>query len=126
MNLSPDTPMEPQKIHVNGVELHYIECGTGAPFVLVHGGVGDYCSWEPQLGPFSQHFRVVSYSQRYSYPNRNPVIAPNHSALTEAEDLAALIHQLTLGRVHLVGASHGAYARLDVAVHRRNAICHPR
>jgi non-heme chloroperoxidase len=116
MTMSPDTQMEPHKIHVNGVELHYIECGTGEPLVLVHGGVGDYRSWESQLGPFSQHFRVVSYSQRYSYPNRNPVIAPNHSALTEAEDLAALIRQLTLGRVHLVGASHGAYAALVLAL----------
>jgi pimeloyl-ACP methyl ester carboxylesterase len=116
MNTSPDTHMEPQKIHVNGVELHYIACGTGEPLVFVHGGVGDYRSWEPQLGPFSQHFRVVSYSQRYSYPNRNPVIVPNHSAFTEAGDLAALMRQLTLGRVHLVGASHGAYAALVLAL----------
>jgi pimeloyl-ACP methyl ester carboxylesterase len=78
--------------------------------------VGDYRSWEPQLGPFSQHFRVVSYSQRYSYPNHNLVIVPNHSAVTEAEDLAALMRQLMLGRVHLVGASHGAYAALVLAL----------
>jgi non-heme chloroperoxidase len=116
MTMSPVTPMEPQKIHVNGVELHYIDCGTGEPLMLVHGGVGDHHSWEPQLGPFSQHCRVVSYSQRYSYPNHNPVIVPNHSAVTEAEDLAALMRQLTLGRVHLVGASHGAYAALVLAL----------
>lgn len=78
--------------------------------------MGDYRSWEPQLGPFSQHFHVLSYSQRYSYPNRNPVIASDHSAFAEAEDLAALIRQLTLGRVHLVGASHGAYAALVLAL----------
>jgi hypothetical protein len=98
MNMSPDTQMEPQKIHVNGVELHYIEQGTGEPLVLVHGGTGDYRYWEPQLGPFSQHFHVVSYSRRYSYPNRNPVIAPDHSVFAEAEDLATLISQLKLGR----------------------------
>jgi pimeloyl-ACP methyl ester carboxylesterase len=114
--------MEPQKIHVNGVEPHYIDCGTGEPLVLVHGGVGDYRSWEPQLGPFSHHFRVVAYSQRYSYPNHNPVIAPNHSAVTEAEDLAALIHQLMLGPVHLVGASHGAYAALALALQHPDVV----
>jgi pimeloyl-ACP methyl ester carboxylesterase len=64
------------------------------------------------MKPFSHHFRVVAYSQRYSYPNHNPVIVSNHSAATEAEDLAALLRQLTLGRVHLVGASHGACAAL--------------
>jgi pimeloyl-ACP methyl ester carboxylesterase len=44
MTMSPAPPMEPQKIYVNGVELHYIDCGTGEPVVLVHGGVGDYRS----------------------------------------------------------------------------------
>ena len=115
MTMSPATSMEPQKIHVNGVELHDIDCGTGKPVVLLHGGVGDYRSWEPQMEQFSHHFRVVSYSQRYSYPNRNPVIVPNHSALTEAADLAALMRQLRLGRAHMVGASHGAYAALVLA-----------
>src|SRR5262245_26954267 len=116
MTMSPAPPMEPQKIYVNGVELRYMDYGTGEPLVLVHGGVGDYRSWEPQLGPFSHLFRVVSYSQRYSYPNHNPMIVPNHSAVTEAEDLAALLRQLQLGRVHLVGASHGAYAALVLAL----------
>jgi len=38
LNMSPDTHIEPQKIRINGVELHYIERGTGEPLVLVHGG----------------------------------------------------------------------------------------
>lgn len=108
--------MEPQKIHGNGVELHYIAQGSGEPLVLAHGGFGDYRSWEPQLGPFSHHFRVVSYSRRYSYPNQNLAIAPDHSVFAEAEDLATLISLLKLGSVHLVGASYGAYTALVLAL----------
>ena len=36
--------VEPIKVRVNGVELHYIERGRGEPLILLHGGQGDYRS----------------------------------------------------------------------------------
>ncbi len=36
--------VQPAKIRVNGVELHYIEQGQGEPLILLHGGQGDYLS----------------------------------------------------------------------------------
>jgi pimeloyl-ACP methyl ester carboxylesterase len=59
---------------------------------------------------------VIAYSRRFNYPNNNPLHSNHHSALVEAEDLAALIGVLKLGRVHLVGHSYGAYISLLVAV----------
>ncbi len=106
----------PIAVRVNGIELHYIEQGQGEPVILLHGGIGDYSSWGPQVGPFSEHYRVISYSRRYSYPNTNPVVVPNDSALVDADDLAALIRRLKLGRVHLVGTSAGAFAALALAI----------
>lgn len=106
----------PTMIRVRGVELHYIEQGQGEPLILLHGGQGDYRSWEPQIKAFSQQYRVVSYSRRYHYPNNNPLTANNHSAYVEADDLAAFIRKLKLGRVHLVGTSMGAFAALVLAV----------
>ena len=106
----------PTKVHVRGVELHYIEQGQGEPLILLHGGQGDYRSWGPQMETFSQHYRVISYSRRYNYPNNNPLTIKNHSALVEADDLAAFIRKLKLERVHLVGTSMGAFAALIVAV----------
>jgi pimeloyl-ACP methyl ester carboxylesterase len=64
----------------------------------------------------SPQFRVISYSRRYHYPNNNPLTARYHSAYTEADDLAALIRKLGLGRVHLVGTSIGAFTALVLAV----------
>jgi pimeloyl-ACP methyl ester carboxylesterase len=106
----------PIEVRVNGIELHYIEQGQGEPVILMHGGIGDYSSWGPQMGPFSGHYRVISYSRRYSYPNMNPVVVPNDSALVDADDLAALIRKLKLGRVRLVGTSAGAFAALALAI----------
>ena len=108
--------VQPTKIQVNGVELHYIEQGQGEPLILLHGGQGDYRSWEPQMKVLSPHFRVISYSRRYHYPNNNPLTANYQSAYTEADDLAALIRKLRLGRVHLIGTSIGAFTALVLAV----------
>ena len=106
----------PTRILVRGVELHYIEQGQGEPLILLHGGQGDYRSWEPQIKVLSPQFRVISYSRRYNYPNNNPLTARYHSAYTEADDLAAFIRKLKLGRVHLVGTSIGAFTALVLAV----------
>lgn len=109
-------PAAPTRIVVNGVELHYISAGKGEPVILLHGGQGDYRSWEPQMLALARDFQVISYSRRYNYPNANPQIATDHSAITEAADLAALIKALRLGRVNLVGTSMGAATALTLAV----------
>ena len=114
--------MAPQRIRVNGVELCYTERGTGESLVLVHGGLGDYRYWEAQIEPFCQQYRVLSYSRRYSYPNENPIVPRDHSVVAEAEDLAALVDQLQLGRVHLVGHSYGAYTALALALKRPDMV----
>jgi non-heme chloroperoxidase len=101
-------------VAVNGVQLHYLESGSGVPIVLVHGGLADYREWAPQIEPFAQHFRVVDYSRRYNYPNDNPE-TPDHSAIVETKDLAALLDALKLERVHLVGYSYGALTALFFA-----------
>jgi pimeloyl-ACP methyl ester carboxylesterase len=100
---------------VDGVELHYVERGKGVAVVFVHGTLGDYSTWDAQLGPFAESYRAVGYSRRYNYPNTNKP-QPKHSAVVEAEDLAALIKKLDLGKVHVVGHSYGAYTALFLAL----------
>jgi pimeloyl-ACP methyl ester carboxylesterase len=107
---------EPVRTHVNGVNLSYTEQGSGAAVILLHGGMGDYSSWQPQLGPLAQGFRVIAYSRRYSFPNDNPSSSRTYSPWTDVEDLAALIRTLGLHDVRLVGQSAGAFVALAFAV----------
>ncbi len=100
----------------NGIELHYIERGQGQPVVLLHGGMGDLHSWERQIDPFARFYRVISYSRRYSFPNRNRLDSHGHNALADAEDLGALLTMLDLAPAHLVGTSYGALVALCFAV----------
>ncbi|MGH9423600.1 MAG: alpha/beta fold hydrolase [Thermoanaerobaculia bacterium] len=102
-------PAEVKVVRAGGVELHYIERGSGVPVVFVHGSVDDYRSFEPQLEPLSKHYRVISYSRRYNFPNAATALSGNHSALVEADDLANLLKALGAYPAHVVGHSYGAY-----------------
>ena len=94
-----------------GVTLHYVEQGKGVPVVFVHGSLSDYGYWRDQVGAFAKHYRVIAYSRRYNFPNTNPPI-DGYSAITDSDDLAALVKTLHLGRVYLVGHSYGALTAL--------------
>jgi non-heme chloroperoxidase len=107
----------PASVHVDGVELHFVERGSGTPVILVHGSLADYTYWEwsDQIPLLGAHHRVIAYSRRYNHPNRNPR-AGDHSPMVEARDLAGFIEQLGPGPVHLVGHSYGAYTALVYAM----------
>lgn len=104
----------------NGVELHHVQAGRGAPLVFIHGAMGDWRSWAAQWDAFTPHFRCLSYSRRYSHPNANRMPSPDHSALVDAEDLRLLLDALGWDDAVLVGSSYGAFTALALAVH------HPR
>src|SRR5262249_5743782 len=60
-------------------------------------------------------YRAITYSQRYNYPNTNKPV-PNYSYAVAADDLAAFIKKLDLGKVHVVGHSMGGLAALVLTV----------
>jgi pimeloyl-ACP methyl ester carboxylesterase len=101
----------------SGVELHYLQGGTGEPLVFVHGVMGDWESWSPQWSAFCARYRCTTYSRRYNHPNRNDMTSPDHSALVEAEDLRQFMGVLDLDSAILVASSYGAFAALALAVH---------
>jgi pimeloyl-ACP methyl ester carboxylesterase len=113
-----DAPTSPavKVVRAGNVDLHYVEQGRGVPIVFVHGSVDDYRSFEPQLEPLSQHYRVISYSRRYNFPNAASVPSHSHSALVEAADLANLLKALGAYPAHIVGHSYGAYTALILAM----------
>jgi non-heme chloroperoxidase len=100
-----------------GIELAYVERGSGEPVVLIHGSLADYTYWEQsnQLALLGDHHRVIAYSRRYNHPNPNEPTG-DHSPMVEAADLAAFLDALGTGPVHLVGHSYGAYTALVFAL----------
>lgn len=103
-------------ITFNNSTFEYIEKGSGAPVVFVHGSINDYRIWKDQMEPFAKQYRAIAYSRRYHYPNEWKGNGSDYSIGLHAQDLAAFIKALNLGRVHLVGSSFGAYTSLWTAI----------
>jgi pimeloyl-ACP methyl ester carboxylesterase len=103
-----------KKVRVNGVELHYIEKGTGVPVIFIHGGLEDHRAWGDQVEAFSSRYHAIAI-RRYNFPNAGAAVADNYSASVDAEDLATLIRRLKLAPAHVIGYSYGAYAALLLA-----------
>lgn len=108
--------IQSHKLQVDGTELYYVELGEGEPVVFVHGGLGDFRTWLPQVATFGARYRAISYSRRAHYPNAWPPSYTSASIMVHVEDLAALIAGLRLGRTHVVGNSYGSYISLLLAL----------
>jgi pimeloyl-ACP methyl ester carboxylesterase len=103
-------------IQIDGRHLHYVEQGKGQLVIFIHGGINDYRSWQFQMEPFSKNYRVISYSRRFAYPNKQAGnIATETTIEGNASDLAELIRKLDLSSAHLVGHSYGAFTALYCA-----------
>ena len=100
-----------------GVVLHYSESGTGIPLIFIHGLTGDLSSWDEQVPAFEKTYRTITYSRRFSRPNRNDLrSSPSHSVLVDATDLSRLLEVLNAESAVLAGSSYGAYTALVLAM----------
>lgn len=106
-------PPEIKSVFINGDSLHYVDVGKGETIILIHGTLGDYRLWLPHLDTFSKNHRVIAYSRRYAYPNKQVINdSADYTVIPHAEDLASFIQSLNVGPVHLVGHSYGAFTAL--------------
>ncbi|MGR8007397.1 alpha/beta fold hydrolase [Streptomyces hypolithicus] len=88
------------------VKIHYEDYGTGRPVVLIHGWPLSARSWESQIAPLVEAgHRVVAYDRRGFGQSSQPWDGYDYD--TMADDLGALLVQLDLSDVTLVGFSMG-------------------
>lgn len=88
------------------IEVHYCDYGQGDPIVLIHGWPLAAASWEYQLAELPLHGkRVVAYDRRGFGHSSKPWDGYDYDTL--ADDLKAVLDQLNLQNVTLVGFSMG-------------------
>ncbi|MGZ4818235.1 MAG: alpha/beta fold hydrolase [Terriglobales bacterium] len=91
-------------------------CGSGRalPLVFVHGPLSDGGYWADQIGLLPSTIGQLRTADDTDYPNANPD-RDGYSAVVDADNLAAFIRVLHLGKVGVVGHSYGALTALFLA-----------
>lgn len=96
---------------INNAHLSYELAGNGPAFVMVHGHLLDMHQWDNQFEHFSQNYQVLRYDARGYGDSTLPPEPFMHAA-----DLHALLAELAIERMILMGCSGGGQACIDFAL----------
>jgi pimeloyl-ACP methyl ester carboxylesterase len=106
------------KVKVNGIDLHYVEAGTGDPLLMIMGFGGDHLAWAFQVPALSTRYRVITFDNRGA--GQSTVPDESYSTRQMAEDAMGLLDALGVERAHILGVSMGGMIAQEVALN------HPR
>ena len=122
------TTSQGERVHANGIDIHYLDQGVGEPLVLLHGGVvstnpiwaGVPVAYAGYMDTLAEHFRVIA-------PDTRGCGRTVHSGGTISFDLladvvAALIDALGLERPLIAGFSEGAITATILAIRHPDAV----
>jgi pimeloyl-ACP methyl ester carboxylesterase len=104
-----------QYVELNGLNLYYETHGSGAPLVLLHGGLGSGEMFGPVLAALTDHHTVI-LPDLQGHGRTADIERPLDVRLM-AGDVAALIDHLGLDKPDVVGYSLGGGVALQVAIH---------
>ena len=98
-------------VEANGIRVHYVRHGAGAPLVLLHGWPEFWFAWHKNIGELAEHFDVIVPDLRGFGDTEKPGLPDPPSGLPEAlvEDLGGLIGALGIESAGLVSHDVGSY-----------------
>jgi pimeloyl-ACP methyl ester carboxylesterase len=103
--------IESRFANVNGVRLHYLTAGAGAPVVLLHGYAETSHMWRPLIPALANSHTVIAPDLRGAGQSSAP--AAGYTKTEMAQDIHALVGKLGYQQIRLVGHDIGlmvAYA----------------
>jgi len=101
------------KATLNGIEHDYTDAGKGLPLVFVHGFPLSGSAWRHQIEAFRSSHRVIALNLRGF--GGSDTQAGSVPMAKYAADLFALLEQLEVGPIVLIGHSMGGYVALAFA-----------
>jgi pimeloyl-ACP methyl ester carboxylesterase len=95
-------PLQHETAEVNGTVLHYVTAGeAGSPVLLVHGFPETWTAFRTLIPLLAEHHRVYAVDLRGF--GDSAIADEDFSSAVAADDLHALIVQLSVGPMHVVG-----------------------
>lgn len=113
-------PLDHHTVCLESGDYHLVECGSGAPLLLIHGWSGsweNFVRWLPQL---SRSFRLLIPD----LPGCNgaPVLPGAHTMAGYAEFVLELLASRGLTTAHVGGLCFGANIGMALAEHHPDAV----
>ena len=100
--------VEHRHVRVDGLSFHVAEAGQGEPVLMLHGWPQHWYCWRGVIGRLSKRYRVICPDLRGLGWSDAP--AHGYEKETMASDMLALMRELGLDRVKLVGHDWGGFA----------------
>ena len=100
------TEIQHHRILANGIRQYFLEAGTGAPVVLLHGFPETSFAWRFQIPELARRYRVIAPDLRGYGETDKP--ASGYDKRNMAKDLRELMTALGFEKIALVGHDRGA------------------
>ena len=101
----------------NGINIHYEECGSGEPLLLLMGLSAPGAAWELHVNEYKKHFRCIVLDNRGAGASDKP--PGDYTTELMASDSVNVMDALGIDRFHVNGISMGG------AIAQQIAIAHP-
>lgn len=101
-------------VEVNGLRLYYETYGIGSPLLVIHGNGGSIDSMRCQIAHFSRSDQVIAVDSRSHGKSGDGAGRLTYEQM--ADDLAALLDQIKIDRVDIIGQSDGGIVALLLAI----------
>lgn len=101
---------------VNDAAIHVLELNSEAEesVLMIHGMLGNLSQFYLTLAPhIAKHYRVVMYDIKSH--GKSARVAHGYDLISLSDDMVALLDELNISAVHLVGFSYGALMALKFA-----------
>lgn len=108
------TPNSDKFVTVYGAKIHYIEAGTGASVILIHGLADDASIWDSVIPALSAKFRVIALDQIGFGRSDKPLL--NYRVSTFVDFLDGFMTELKIERASLIGNSLGGWVAAAYAL----------
>jgi pimeloyl-ACP methyl ester carboxylesterase len=116
-NAENDNPPAGQFLEVNGVRLHYVERGSGAPLVLLHGNGSMIQDFESSglIDLAAKNYRVIAFDRPgFGHSDRPRTVVWTPAA--QAELINGALHRLGVSHAIVLGHSWGASVAVALAL----------
>lgn len=100
-------------VKANGITIYYEQQGTGEPLILIPYLAADCTCYTFQVAEYSRHFTCITPDLRGAGESDKPEGV--YSTELFADDVAAFMQALGIGKAHISGVSLGAAAGMWLA-----------